>query len=203
METKLSKFFGLSVLMVMAFNINGFSETIQGEVRSINADQKTVHVLPENASPGVSPMLLKVSDKTAFDGIDAIDELEVGDSVQVEVEDGFLGQKNIIYLDVRSDSTDFDADIKSEYTWGEKLGRGVVNFFTSPVEIPRTIDLVDGEAGAGQAWTVGLVRGIGRTFFRAGAGLLEVVTFPFNFPDEQKQPIIQPEFAWQSWPENV
>lgn len=81
--------------------------------------------------------------------------------------------------------------------WGDKLSRGLVNIVSSPVEIGRTIINVSEDEGPAEGWTLGLVQGIGRTVLRLGAGVVEVVTFPFDWPDDDKEPLIKPEYAWQ------
>lgn len=81
--------------------------------------------------------------------------------------------------------------------WGDKLSRGLVNIISSPVEIGRTIINVSEDEGPAEGWTLGLVQGIGRTVLRLGAGIVEVVTFPFDWPDDGKEPLITPEYAWQ------
>ena len=82
---------------------------------------------------------------------------------------------------------------------GEKLGRGAVNIITSPVELARTIDIQTRVKGAGYGWTMGLIEGVGRTFVRLGAGVVEVVTFPFEFPKEDRKALLSPDYAWQKW----
>lgn len=87
----------------------------------------------------------------------------------------------------------------AEYRWNDKLGRGVVNFFTSPLEIPRNINNVSDEKGPALGWTVGLIAGFAQGIVRAGVGIIETVTFPFDFPDEDKAPLMKPAYAWQGW----
>lgn len=81
---------------------------------------------------------------------------------------------------------------------GHKLTRGLVNIVSSPVEVGRTIVNVSNDQGAATGWTWGLLKGLGRTGLRLGAGLVETVTFPFDWPNADKEPIIEPEYAWQS-----
>lgn len=85
------------------------------------------------------------------------------------------------------------------YSGTDKLGRGILNAVTCPVEIPRAIALTSESNGPAYGWTVGLIEGVGRTLIRFGMGLVEVVTFPFDFPKGDKGPLIRPEFAWQEW----
>lgn len=86
-----------------------------------------------------------------------------------------------------------------DYEWDDKLGRGVLNIVSSPVEVARTIHVESEVRGNGYGWTAGLVKGLGRTIVRLGAGVVDLVTFPFDFPDENKAPLIEPEYAWQKW----
>lgn len=90
-------------------------------------------------------------------------------------------------------------DLLDDNKWDDKLGRGVLNIVSSPVELARNIYVRSHEKGAGYGWTMGLVEGIGRMFLRLGAGAIETVTFPFDFPTEDKSPLLEPEFAWQTW----
>jgi putative exosortase-associated protein (TIGR04073 family) len=80
-----------------------------------------------------------------------------------------------------------------------KLTRGVVNIASSPIEIFRNIYNESQYENVGYGMTVGLGKGIVQTVLRLGAGAVETVTFPFNFPDEYKDPIIEPEYVWEDW----
>lgn len=59
-----------------------------------------------------------------------------------------------------------------------KLGRGFSNLLYGSSEILYTMDKVNEQEGNSAAFGYGLVRGIGRTFFRFGVGLYEIITFP-------------------------
>ena len=96
-----------------------------------------------------------------------------------------------------ADTIDSSGD--KEYEWTDKLGRGLANVFTSPVEIIRGIDLTSKEDGPAKGWTIGFVKGIAGGVLRLGAGLVDFVTFPFGFPEETKGPIIKPAFVWEDW----
>ena len=89
--------------------------------------------------------------------------------------------------------------IDKEYTWSDKLGRGALNVISSPVEVARTINVTSKTEGAGYGWTMGLVQGLGRMLIRFGSGAVEIVTCPFDFPKEDKTPLIEPEYVWQKW----
>lgn len=83
------------------------------------------------------------------------------------------------------------------YAWNDKLKRGALNIVTSPVEIARDIHLTAEEKNLLAGWTIGLVKGIGEGIIRLGAGAIDLLTFPFNFPDGKKAPLIEPEYVWQ------
>jgi putative exosortase-associated protein (TIGR04073 family) len=83
------------------------------------------------------------------------------------------------------------------YRWDDKLVRGLLNIVSSPVEIARTIHLTTEDSSLLEGWTIGLVKGLGSGIVRLGAGVLDLVTFPFNFPDDEKGPLVDPEFVWQ------
>ena len=83
------------------------------------------------------------------------------------------------------------------YSWSDKLKRGGTNIVSSPVEIARSIQITSNEESLLKGWTVGLVKGLGDGFLRLGAGLVDVLTCPFNFPDSNKGPLIQPEYVWE------
>ena len=83
------------------------------------------------------------------------------------------------------------------YTAGDKLVRGLANFFTGFLEVPRNITITTNEDSVLMGWTVGLGKGLGFTALRMGAGLYEVVTFPFPLP-ENYEPIVHPEFVWEA-----
>ncbi len=76
-----------------------------------------------------------------------------------------------------------------------KLGRGLANIVTCPLELIRTPTLTGEQDGYLAGMTSGIARGIVRTVIRGGTGIFETVTFwspsPNNFG-----PIFQPEFVW-------
>lgn len=181
-----------------------FAETVEGKVYAVNKQQQTLQISPRVGEPKIN---LRMDSNASLQGIQSFDELEVGDRVRADIRENDAGEKTVRRLELNPaessvKATPLPGAQKEKYSWGDKLSRGVVNFFTSPVELPRTIDKAQEVEGAtpGEAWTVGLLRGVGRTFLRAGAGLVDVVTFPFDFPHKGKTPLILPEFAWQKWP---
>lgn len=80
-----------------------------------------------------------------------------------------------------------------------KLSRGITNIVTSPIEIFRNIYIRSQEENIAYGMTVGLGTGVVQTLVRCGAGIVETVTFPLNFPDEYKDPLVDPEYVWEEW----
>ncbi len=89
------------------------------------------------------------------------------------------------------------ATLGGSYTPGDKLVRGLGNFFLGFLEIPRNIHNTTDSSGMLSGWTVGLGKGLGYTVLRMGAGLYDAVTFPFPVPHDYA-PIIEPEYPWQA-----
>ena len=77
-----------------------------------------------------------------------------------------------------------------------KLGRGTANIFTSPFELPRSIQQILYDNGPVAGLTYGIVDGAFKTLLRAVVGVYEVVTFPIPFPAEYK-PVVEPEFLFE------
>lgn len=76
-----------------------------------------------------------------------------------------------------------------------KLGRGVANTLTGWVELPKNIYHTSVEDNAFAGITLGLAKGAGMTIVRTGAGIYEIVTFPFPLPENYK-PILEPEYVF-------
>ncbi len=77
----------------------------------------------------------------------------------------------------------------------KKLGRGIMNVVSSPLELIRVPALVSRHEGVLAGGSVGLMQGAWHMLLRAGAGICEIITFPSHFPPEGK-PLIEPEFVW-------
>lgn len=90
-----------------------------------------------------------------------------------------------------------DAPLAPDYSWGDKLGRGALNIISCPVEIARQIHLTSEEDSLLAGWTLGLLKGLGSAVVRLGAGAVDLVTFPFDWPKDGKAPLVQPEYVWQ------
>ncbi len=78
-----------------------------------------------------------------------------------------------------------------------KLGRGVANILTSPLELIREPYLVGQRDGGFASLTVGVARGITSGIIRAGAGAIEVLTFYMSYPNHEYKPLVEPEFVFQ------
>lgn len=77
----------------------------------------------------------------------------------------------------------------------KKLGRGLANILTGWIELPKNIYDVSVEDNPLAGLTIGLAKGIGMTIVRTGAGIYEVITFPFPIPEDYG-PVLEPEFVF-------
>lgn len=71
-----------------------------------------------------------------------------------------------------------------------KLGRGVANVVSCPIEVLLNVETVAKERGYIAGGTYGVIRGAYRGVIRGGVGVFEIISF--LLPQE---PIIQPEFV--------
>ena len=76
----------------------------------------------------------------------------------------------------------------------KKLGRGIANIATCPIEIIYRIGEANTEDGPFAAFTWGVINGVYRTALRAVVGVYEVATFPIPFPAHYEPVIDDPEF---------
>ena len=77
----------------------------------------------------------------------------------------------------------------------KKLGRGLANILTGWIELPKNIYDTSVEDNPLAGLTIGLAKGVGMTIVRTGAGIYEVVTFPFPIPEDYA-PVLEPEFIF-------
>jgi putative exosortase-associated protein (TIGR04073 family) len=84
----------------------------------------------------------------------------------------------------------------NDYGPTRKLGRGISNFFLAPAEITVTIATINKEEGNSAAAGYGVVRALGRTAMRHGAGFIEILTFPFPIHRQTYYPILPAEIPW-------
>lgn len=80
-----------------------------------------------------------------------------------------------------------------------KLVRGVTNFATSIVELPKQTILTGRNHGT-IGYVVGPIKGVGMTLYRCFIGLTETVFFMVPQPGYY-DPMMEPEFVWQVWDE--
>lgn len=80
----------------------------------------------------------------------------------------------------------------------KKLGRGLSNCLTCPVEIFEQIKRVNNSDGPTAALTYGVLKGIGMTVVRAAVGVYETATFPVPLPREYKPILTDPEFFFEN-----
>ena len=78
-----------------------------------------------------------------------------------------------------------------------KLGRGIANVVTSPLELIRTPQAETYHHGYLEAMSVGLLHGAWRTIQRGVVGVFEIVTFYAEIP-KQFEPIMTPEFVFSN-----
>ena len=75
-----------------------------------------------------------------------------------------------------------------------KLGRGLANIATCPMEIAKQVGDANYEDGPVAALTYGFIKGLFMTGVRAVVGGYEVVTFPIPFPKNYDPILRDPEF---------
>lgn len=75
-----------------------------------------------------------------------------------------------------------------------KLGRGLANMLTFPLEVPEQISRVNNSDGPFAAGTVGLLKGLGWAVGRACVGVFEAVTFMMPCPKDYKAILRDPEY---------
>ncbi len=76
----------------------------------------------------------------------------------------------------------------------KKLGRGICNIVTCPLELFKGIQDTNNENGFFAALTWGILKGTFNTGVRAVVGAYEVVTFPFPIPSDYEPILTDPEF---------
>jgi len=79
-----------------------------------------------------------------------------------------------------------------------KLGRGLCNIVTFPLEIPEQISRVNRSDGPFAASTVGVLKGLGWAVGRACVGVFEAATFIFPAPKNYEPILKDPEYFLES-----
>lgn len=77
---------------------------------------------------------------------------------------------------------------------GEKLGVGIANVVTGPMEIPKTMMITTGTRGPGYGMTVGFMTGIVQMLGRTLSGALDLATFMIP-----TRSIVKPELIWNNF----
>jgi putative exosortase-associated protein (TIGR04073 family) len=77
---------------------------------------------------------------------------------------------------------------------GEKLGIGIANVVTGPMEIPKTMMITTGKRGPGYGMTVGFMTGMVQMLGRTLSGALDLATFMIP-----TRPIVRPELIWNNF----
>lgn len=75
-----------------------------------------------------------------------------------------------------------------------KLGRGLANMLTFPLEVPEQISRVNNSDGPFAASTVGVLQGLGWAVGRVCVGVYEAATFLVPFPKDYKAILRDPEY---------
>jgi len=80
----------------------------------------------------------------------------------------------------------------------EKLGRGVANVITCPIELVAGIVDTSNESGPMAGCTIGVLKGTFNIVRRAVVGVYEVVSFPVPVPEDYAPIITDPEYFFAS-----
>lgn len=75
-----------------------------------------------------------------------------------------------------------------------KLGRGLANILTFPLEVPEQISRTGTSDGPFAAGTVGLLKGLGSAAGRALVGIYETASFMVPYPRDYQPILKDPEY---------
>jgi putative exosortase-associated protein (TIGR04073 family) len=84
----------------------------------------------------------------------------------------------------------------NDYGPTRKLSRGIANILFATTELFINPAEINEREGNVAAWTYGPVKGVGRFFFRMGAGVWEVASFPFATNKGTYFPSYQSNIPW-------
>lgn len=84
----------------------------------------------------------------------------------------------------------------NDYGPTRKLGRGLSNLVFGGTEIPVAIAQINAREGNAAAAAYGVIRGTGRAFARMGAGLYEVLLWPFPVNRGAFLPVLPIDIPW-------
>lgn len=79
-----------------------------------------------------------------------------------------------------------------------KLGRGLCNMITFPLEIPEQISRTNNSDGPLAGATVGVIKGTGMALWRACVGVFEAATFMMPGADNYKPILRDPEYFFET-----
>jgi putative exosortase-associated protein (TIGR04073 family) len=79
-----------------------------------------------------------------------------------------------------------------------KLGRGVANMVTFPLEVPEQISRANNSDGPFAGYTVGVLKGFGCALGRACVGVFEAATFLIPYPKDFKPVLKDPEYFFEN-----
>ncbi len=99
----------------------------------------------------------------------------------------------LIITAILSSSTLASAELFQDIT--HKLFRGIANILTGWIEIPKNMYNDSVEVSPWYGWFTGLLKGIGFTVVRTGAGVWDTITFLFPIPSDY-EPVWEPEFVF-------
>lgn len=77
-----------------------------------------------------------------------------------------------------------------------KFSRGLANVLFCWTEIPSSIATINNREGNSAAASYGIVKGVGRTFFRMNAGIFELATTPFPTHKASYRPFYRSNIPW-------
>ncbi|MBL7158514.1 MAG: exosortase system-associated protein, TIGR04073 family [Candidatus Omnitrophica bacterium] len=81
-----------------------------------------------------------------------------------------------------------------------KLGRGICNIATSPLEFFNQVKITNQSSGGCAAATVGLLKGVFWIAGRALVGVFETATFILPWPDDYGPILRDPEYFFENMP---
>ena len=81
-----------------------------------------------------------------------------------------------------------------------KLGRGLANIVTSPMEVINQTTRTNATSGGIAAVTVGVLKGVGWTLGRAVVGVYETATFMLPWPNDYGPILRDPEYFLEDIP---
>lgn len=91
---------------------------------------------------------------------------------------------------------DIQAPPGADHSPTRKLGRGISNLLYGFTEVPVTLAHTNEYEGGAAAWSLGVVKGVGRGFARTGVGFWEVLTWPFPTEKGKYTPTLRRETPW-------